>query len=780
MTQTSGARNNSTRSATAASTPAPALKSKTAVLLVKIPPGKNEAAIFEQLLENLHEVMEHASVCFEIASLHQHIYFYVRVKPNVRTLIEGQIYAKYPDAEVVEVRDYATQGVFTRGKGFSCSELLLERSDIYPIKTFHHFEGDSLAGIFSVFSKASEGEEIWFQVASAPEEEGWKLDLTRRYKMRTMGLKNIFRLRDYFKLKGKTALRESEKEEFKKKAGKHAYRTSIRLAYVAPDPTTAKHKLESVERAFAQFNTVDYNRFKSISVDREKFLKHYNEGEFYKSFLLNLEEFATIYHYPDPDVIPHIVHVVSRKKEPPESLPKEGTVTPNEISVFGTTNYHNENLRFGMKRVDRRRHLYVVGKSGTGKSKLLELLISADIQAGKGVGVLDPHGDLVDNVLRYVPEHRKKDVILFDPGDIDHPIAFNPLEEVAPEYRIRVTIGFVEIFHKLFGANWTPRLEHVLRYTTLALLDSPNTTVLSILKMLSDKNYRQKIVANIQDSVIKNFWVNEFAGWSEKFDNEAIMPLLNKVGQFVSTRLIRNIVGQPENKINIRDIMDKEKILLMKISKGKLGEENCGLLGAMMVTKIQQAAMARSDTTEEKRTDFYLYCDEFQYFATDTFAEILSEARKYRLNITMAHQYMGQLSPLVKTTVFGNVGSIINFRVGAEDAVLLEKEYTPKFQVRDIINLGVREMYIKMSIDGEVKDAFSGKTIDTPKPPHDFSKEIIDLSREKYTRPLPEVEQILKKWDESASAGSESPDGKAKEENGPDSGADEEFAVPIV
>ncbi|MDP2625112.1 MAG: hypothetical protein Q8P27_02915, partial [Candidatus Peregrinibacteria bacterium] len=254
--------------------------------------------------------------------------------------------------------------------------------------------------------------------------------------------------------------------------------------------------------------------------------------------------------------------------------------------------------------------------------------------------------------------------------------------------------------------------------------------------------------------------------------NEAIMPLLNKVGQFVSTQLIRNIVGQPENRLNIRDIMDNQKILLMKISKGKLGEENCGLIGAMMVTKIQQAAMARSDIPEEQRKDYYLYCDEFQYFATDTFAEILSEARKYRLNLTMAHQYMGQLSNLVKTTVFGNVGSIINFRVGAEDAASLEQEYTPKFAVRDIINLGVREMYIKMSIDGEIKDAFSARTINVPEITNDLTNEIIDISRENYARPLAEVERIMQRWDEDAS---KEPD----EDQGFQAG-EQRFAAPIV
>jgi hypothetical protein len=317
---------------------------------------------------------------------------------------------------------------------------------------------------------------------------------------------------------------------------------------------------------------------------------------------------------------------------------------------------------------------------------------------------------------------------------------------------MQITIGFIDIFKKLFGNNWSDRLEHVLRYTTLALLDSPNTTILSILKMLSDKNYRQTIVARIKDSVVKNFWVNEFAGWSEKFDSEAITPLLNKVGQLVSTNMIRNIIGQPENSFHIRDIMDNKKILLMKVSKGLLGEENSALIGSMIVTKIYQAAMSRADLREEERKDFYFYVDEFQNFATDTFEEILSEARKYHLCMTIAHQYIGQLGDTIKKTVFGNVGSIVSFRVGAEDAVILEEEFTPVFGIRDIINLGVREFYTKLSIDGELSEAFSARTIDMVFPKEDNSKQIIAESRKKYCNPKSEVEEILNRWDEDPTA----------------------------
>ncbi|MBU1018969.1 DUF87 domain-containing protein [Patescibacteria group bacterium] len=693
----------------------------------------------------MHEVLTGVPIGLEVASIDQHVYFFVRVPVKLRTAVEGQIYALYPHAEVFDAKEYITQA---QDKRFAAAELSLKRKDIYPIKVHKEFDGDSMAGIFSILSKADSGEEVWIQTLIEPLKDDFKLNLSRTWKLKINTISRWFRFRDRLKLKGLKNLRAQEKAAFDSKAEKRAFKVGIRVAYIAPSQEKANNKLISLMKAYTQFNTIDFNQLKASKTTLNSFTTLGRDLKFSRTMTMSCEEVASVYHFPNPDIVPHIVHVMSRKSEPPYDLPKSGGV--DEISTFGLTNYHNQGIKFGIKRVDRRRHLYVVGKSGTGKSKFLELLIISDILSGKGVGVLDPHGDLVDAVLKYIPEERKNDVILFDPGDNDFPIAFNPLEKVPDHLKLRVTIGFIEVFKKLFGNNWTNRLEHVLRYTTLALLDSPDTTILSIMKMLSDKNYRQRIVANIQDSVIKNFWVNEFAAWSEKFDNEAIMPLLNKVGQFVSTSQIRNIIGQPENRLNIREMMDDGKILLMKISKGTLGEENCQLIGAMMVTKIHQAAMARADTPEEQRKDFYLYCDEFQYFATDTFAEILSEARKYRLNLTMAHQYMGQLDDLVRTTVFGNVGSLMSFRIGAEDAAIMEQEYTPKFNVRDIINLGVREFYVKMSIDGQIRDAFSGRTIDVPKPVNDLSEEIRDLSRKKYCRPRSEVEEILKKWEEGA------------------------------
>jgi len=365
----------------------------------------------------------------------------------------------------------------------------------------------------------------------------------------------------------------------------------------------------------------------------------------------------------------------------------------------------------------------------------MELLIKNDFETGQGVCVIDPHGDLIENVIPYIPESRIKDTVFFNAIDENYPISFNPIERVEKIYRQQVSQGLIEVFRKTFGANWTPRLEHVLRMTLLALLDAPKASVMSIL--------RQEVIKTIEDQVVKNFWTNEFASWSEKFDSEAIMPILNKIGQFVSDTIIRNIVGQEENKIQMPDIMNNRKILLIKLPKGVLGEENTSLLGSMVVTKIYQAALARAETPENQRIPFYLYVDEFQNFATDTFANILSEARKYKLSLTMAHQYVSQLTDVVKKTVFGNAGTIISFRVGPEDALLIEKEFEPRFSATDITNLGVREIYLKISIDDDIKEAFSARTLDLPAPVATFKDQVVAHTRENFCRAKEQAEKEI-------------------------------------
>lgn len=435
---------------------------------------------------------------------------------------------------------------------------------------------------------------------------------------------------------------------------------------------------------------------------------------------------------------------------PPPELPVFGKVKPEEVSFIGRTNYvaslEEKKFIFGIKRVDRRRHLYIIGKSGVGKTKLLELMLRQDITYGHGLCLIDPHGDVIDAMLDYIPKERIEDVCIIDPSDTDFPVSFNPLANVDPMFKFQLTQGLIEVLQKQFGANWTPRLEHVFRFTCLALLDYPYATMRGMISMLTDRNYRQKVVEYIQDDMVKRFFAIEFADWSEKFDTDAIIPLVNKLGQFLSDPLLRNIFGQEQNKIDISSLMNEQKIIFINLSKGRIGEENSSFFGSMFLTKIKQAGMERAAIPEKDRKDFYIYVDEFQNIVTQTFENILSEARKYALNLTMAHQYVGQINPKIYQAVLGNTGSIISFRVGGEDAVKLKPEFDPLFGVKDMINLAVGEIYIKMTIDGESYDPFSAETLRVLPPTHaSHREEIIAASRRKYAISKDAAQELIKK-----------------------------------
>jgi CxxC-x17-CxxC domain-containing protein len=420
----------------------------------------------------------------------------------------------------------------------------------------------------------------------------------------------------------------------------------------------------------------------------------------------------------------------------------------SDVIFFAQTNFRNQMRRFGIKVDDRRRHMYLIGKTGMGKSTVLENMIVEDIRAGKGVAIVDPHGDLAEKIIKYIPNNRVNDVVYFNPADIDYPIAFNLVEQVDPHLRHLVASGLIGVFQKLWADSWGPRLEYILRNSILAILDFPGSTLLGVVRMLSDKEYRKKVVSNIKDPVVKSFWEKEFASYADKFASEAVSPIQNKVGQFLSSSFMRNIVGQVKSSIDMREIMDEGKILIMNLSKGRIGEDNSALLGAMMITKIQLAAMSRVDIDEDKRRDFYLYIDEFQNFSTESFANILSEARKYRLNLIMAHQYIEQLDERVKPAVFGNVGTIIVFRVGAADAEELVKEFTPVFTEEDIVNLPKYEMYLKLMIDGIASDPFSAKGL-PPLLGEDATKnteKVITYSRQKYATKKDIVEEKIMRW----------------------------------
>jgi hypothetical protein len=442
-----------------------------------------------------------------------------------------------------------------------------------------------------------------------------------------------------------------------------------------------------------------------------------------------------------------VAYTNTKVGEPPSNLPTIINTPPEDISLFGTTTFRQGNIKFGIKREDRKRHMYIIGKSGSGKSFLLNLLTLSDVFHNQGFAVVDPHGDYAQDIMRFIPESRKDDVVYFNPADTEFPVAFNPMEVSDPSRRNNVASEIVGVLKKMFADSWGPRLEHILRFTLLALLETPDTTLLGITRMLSDKKYRNEIIANITDPVVKAFWVNEFASWNEKFASEAVAPVLNKVGAFTANPLVRNLIGQPKSSFSIRKIMDEGKILIVNLSLGKINEDNAGILGALMITKIQLEAMTRADIFNiDDRKPFYLYVDEFQNFATESFATILSEARKYGLYLTMANQYVAQMPEEVRDAVFGNVGSMVTFRVGADDAQSLSKYFEPVFEPLDLVNLDKQNIYVSMSIEGETSLPFSGKTLIMPQPPNDITGQLIEASRSKYATPRAEVEAEVAKW----------------------------------
>ena len=418
----------------------------------------------------------------------------------------------------------------------------------------------------------------------------------------------------------------------------------------------------------------------------------------------------------------------------------------NEVNYFARTNFRNQLRKFGVKTDDRRRHVYVIGKTGMGKTVLLENLILTDIYAGHGCAYIDPHGDTAERLVDYIPSWRINDVIYFNPADLDFPIGFNILETTSEKTKHLVASGMMGVFKKLWENLWSARMEYILNNAILALLDNPGSTLLGINRMLSDADFRRKIVANVQDPIVKQFWLVEFASYQEKYAQEAVAPIQNKIGQFLSASVIRNIVAQVKSTINIRQLMDEQKILIINLSKGRIGEDNMRLLGGLLITKLQLSAMERVDQAEHERKDFYMYVDEFQNFATESFAGILSEARKYRLCLTMAHQYIAQLSDEVREAVFGNVGTIITFRVGSPDAAYMETEFAPRFLPEDIINLPKYNVYLKLLIDGVTSQPFSAMTLPPIAKRTGSEEKVIKVSRERYTTPREEIADKIMKW----------------------------------
>lgn len=754
-----------------------------ALIILEIPKANDKQELAaEQMFASLHGILrdrkelrdsggwqEHIS--FEIAAVGKHIRFYVWVPKHLQNFVEGQIYAQYPTVQIHEAEeDYTRRHI--EHPVVHTAELTLVDNEMLPIKTFQSFEVDPLAGITATLAKLDvKTEEVWIQVLTRPIADDWHRQASSYVeKIRNgVGIGLDWGGFSYF-LKVLEALwtppaatggseakpRElSERDktrigEIEKKSTKLGFRVKIRVVYLGDSQVEAKLRMQAIVGTFKQFNSTNLNGFRMTNSSfRREDLEPYNSRMFLdRGFILNIEELASVYHLPHTSVeTPNIVWASTKTAEPPSKLPvlTGDPAYDEQISAFGLTNFRGSHQQFGLYRTDRSRHVYIIGQTGAGKSGLLELFTLSDIYHNQGYAIIDPHGDFAVDNLKFIPQHRIKDVVYFNPADTAYPLGFNPMEVLDPNLKNNTSSEIIGVLKRMFGESWGPRLEYILRYTILALLDHPNTTMLDITRMLTDKKFRKEVLASCQDTVVLNFWNIEFASWNDKFQAEAVAPVLNKVGAFTANPIIRNIIGQPKSTFNIRQIMDEGKILIVNLSKGLIGEDNAGILGSFIVTKVQLAAMSRSDIPNiEDRRPFYLYVDEFQNFATDSFATILSEARKYGLNLTVANQYIAQMSDTVRDAVFGNVGSMISFRVSADDAPFLAKQFEPQFEAPDLLQMHNRNFIVNMVIRGEKTPAFSGTTLALPQAPSSYLDHIIAHSRTQYARNRSEVEQEIK------------------------------------
>ena len=755
------------------------------LLMLEIPRANDKKELAaEQMFASLHGILRDANelknsggvqehLSFEIVSTGGQIRFYVWTPKALQSFVEGQIYAQYPTVQIKVVdEDYVDKSREAHSV-IHTAELGLSANEALPIKTFDTFEVDPLAGITGTLAKlgAEENEELWIQILTRPVPDSWHKTTDKWIKFIKSGAKNfkIFGIDWAWLVQAIQALwappaggttsdvkveisdrAKTQISAAEEKATKLGYQVKIRLAYLGSSDINAKLNMQAIVGTFKQFNSTNLNGFRQIGGSFNKDdLESYRLRQFTDTgFILNISELASVYHLPHTSVeTPNIVWATSKTAEPPAKLPLiTGRPAEDEnISAFGLTNFRGINHQFGMLRRDRSRHVYIIGQTGAGKSGMLELFALSDTFYNQGYCIIDPHGDFAIDNLRFVPKSRINDVVYFNPADTQYPVAFNPLEISDITKKPNICSEVIGVLKRMFGDSWGPRLEHILRYTLLALLDRPEATLLDISRMLTDKDFRKETLDYCTDVTVLQFWKHEFGQWNEKQVNESIAPVLNKVGAFTANPIIRNIIGQPKSSFNVRKIMDEGKILVVNLSKGLIGEDNAGILGSFLVTKIQLAAMSRSDIPDVKdRRPFYLYVDEFQNFATDSFAVILSEARKYGLNLTVANQYIAQMTDSVRDAVFGNVGTTISFRVSADDAPILSKQFEPTFEAQDLLQMNNRHFVISMIINGEKAPAFSATTLNIPKTPEDNFDAIVESSREKYSRKRSEVEAEIR------------------------------------
>jgi hypothetical protein len=743
-------------------------------------PRENEKASLaaEQMFASIHGILEDFKKCpdvisFEVVSSEEDgIRFYVVVPQHLSRFVEGQIYAQYPNADIKYVQDYAINDPVKQETFVTTGEIEMEKDYIFPIKTFRSFEVDPLAAITGAISELNRGEKAWLQVIVRPVSNYWQ-DRSKDYITAIKegkdpnGTNILTFLTDVLKNMGKALTessdskvqkevvklvpgQEEELSEIENKMLKVGFEFRIRVVTKADTKLRSEQMLRDIVASFKQFTTAHLNNFihalpaKTGKEIYEDYLRRYISKD--TPDILNIEELASLFHLPNISVeTPNIAWSRAKKLEPPMNVPK---ATEDSVTIFGETDYRDMKIEFGLKRNDRQRHFYLLGKTGTGKSTLFKNMFISDVLAGEGACFVDPHGDTVEELLDYIPPNRIDDVIYFNPTDVTNPVGFNMLELKDKSQRDLIADGVVEVFKKQFGDSWGPRLQYILTNTVATALEAQGTTLLAIIRLLLDNNYRKFILKQVDDPILYKFWSEEFSQMSQnnRLLTESISPIQNKVGRFISSAVIRNIVGQVKSTIDLRDIMDNQKILLVNLAQGKLGEETASLLGGMVITRLQATAMERVDIPVEDRKNFFLYVDEFQNFATESFAKILSEARKYKLNLTMTNQYIDQLPLTVRQAIFGNVGTLGSFVVSPADASILEKEFAPVVSADDLVSLDAYSMYVKLCIDGMTSVPFSAKSL--PVRYHKFALrgDIVAKSRQKYGTPREIIEEKIVKW----------------------------------
>ena len=715
------------------------------VLLQIAVPRDNETKIdaAEQMFASLHAInhsgfwsflkpQEH--IAFEIVAKREDIRFYISVPRNLMDLVEKQIHGAYPGADIRIMDEYS---IFTATGKVAFAALKLKNSDYMPIRVYRDLPTDPLSSITSVLAKMSEGEGAVVQIIISPAGGKW----------RSKGRSYISSSKKNEANPEKASFKVDPKmlEAIEAKTSKPGFNTIVRLVVSASSLEAAKMHLSNLESAFHQF-TSDHNHFSKVKLPFKKlfmldFIYRYfpviNLPFFPQYSVLNSDELATIFHLPNKSVeTAHIFWLNAKRAPAPSQIPSSGM-------FIGTSRYRGVDRPINIGEDDRRRHTYIIGKTGTGKSQLLEEMAIQDIRAGHGVAIIDPHGDLIDGILARVPPERAEDVIYFDPSDDERPMGLNMLEATTEQQKHMVTTSIVGLMYKLYDPMKTgiigPRFEHAIRNAMLTVMAEPGNTFVEIVRALTDSHFVQELLPKVQDPIIRRYWTDQIAQTADFHKSEVLDYIVSKFGRFVTNKLMRNIIGQSQSSFNFRKVMDEGKILLVNLSKGKVGEENSNFLGLILVPRILISAMSRQEIPEEERRDFYLYVDEFQNFATPDFAQILSEARKYRLNLIVANQFIGQMEEEVKNAVFGNVGTLVAFRVGVTDANYLQHEFQPTFNETDLINVDKFNAYVKTIVHNEPVKPFSldltkdmKKVLGQRNP--QVAKAIIQLSRLKYGR----------------------------------------------